>query len=260
MPGQKGSPDAGLRWGREELRDPHGVRDKAVRVRGMFDAIARRYDLNNRVHSVGLDGWWRRAAVRMASVRAGERVVDVACGTAELTIAMARTAAAEVIGVDFSAAMLEVGRRKVARLPVAVSSRIRLIEGDAHRLPIADGSADVVSIAWGLRNLENPVGALQEFRRVLRAGGRVVVLEFDRPGAPVLREVTDVYRRWVMPRTATWLAGDRTGAYRYLPASVDAFAGWVEVARWMGQVGFERVRVRRLSLGICVCVRGELAG
>lgn len=254
----KGSAPA-LAWTDADLADPHAAPDKPAKVRGMFAAIARRYDLNNRVHSLGRDQAWRRFAVRDAGVRPGDTVIDVACGTGDLTQAFARSAAARVIGLDFTPEMLERARRKRARLAPAHARKIEYLEGDAQALPFDDASADVVSIAFGLRNVADPARAVREFARVLRPGGRLVVLEFDCPRLAPVRWFNAWYGGWLMPRTATFISGDRTGAYRYLPRSVGAFMTSRELCAVLAASGFRGVRARALSLGICACTRAVRA-
>lgn len=253
-------PSAGAVWRDEELEAVHQREDKARKVRAMFGAIARSYDLNNRVHSLWQDEAWRRTAVRMAEVQPGEVVLDMACGTGDLTQAFARrTGASLVIGGDFTHEMLELAAHKRARLDPAVAGRVRYIEADAMRLPIADASVDVVSIAFGIRNVQEPERALAEFFRVLRPRGRLVVLEFDRPRLRPVRWFNDFYCGKVMPRTATWISRDRSGAYRYLPRSVSSFMSHETLGDRMREAGFGGVRHRVLSLGICVCTVGTKA-
>src|SRR5262249_55308394 len=141
--------------------DPHAAADKAERVRRMFGAIARRYDLNNRLHSFGQDRRWRRCAVAMADVTPAARVLDVACGTGDLAEACADAGAAEVVGVDFTPAMLELARSKALRLEPR--RRPRYFAGDAMKLAFASASFDIVSIAFGIRNVADPLAAFREF-------------------------------------------------------------------------------------------------
>ena len=245
-------------WRDEELAsDPHRHREKAGKVRGMFAAIAGSYDLNNHVHSLWQDVRWRNFAVRQAGVRPGEVVVDVACGTGDLTQAFAvRTPAAWVLGVDFTHEMLVHAERKrlALRTPHA-SERIAYVEGDAQHLPLADGCADVVSIAFGIRNVAEPARAMAEFARVLKPGGRLVILEFERPRNRLVRWFNDAYCARVMPVTATWISGDKSGAYKYLPKSVETFFTRDQMARALTGAGLTDVRHWGLSLGICVCYR-----
>lgn len=222
----------------------------------MFSAIASSYDLNNRVHSLGRDQAWRRFAVRAAEVRPGDEVLDVACGTGDLTEAFARTQASRVVGLDFTAAMLDIARRKQPRrLEPQDAAKVSYLEGDAMALPFADASFDVLSIAFGIRNVSEPSRALAEFWRVLRPGGRLIVLEFDRPGWFPMKQFNDFYCGWIMPRTATLISGDRSGAYRYLPKSVGTFLSRSAMRESIERAGFGDVRVRALTLGICVCYR-----
>ena len=244
-------------WTDPELADPHASSDKHGKVQRMFAAIARSYDLNNRVHSLWRDQAWRRYAVRAASVRPGEAVLDVACGTGDLTEAFAQSAAGRVVGLDFTREMLDVARFKKQRLENARSGKIEYIEGDAQNLPFADGSFDVVSIAFGIRNVADPAKAVREFSRVLRPGGRLVILEFGRPSFPPARWFNDFYCGWIMPRTATWLSGDQSGAYKYLPKSVGTFMAPARLTGLMEQGGLKNSRVRKLTLGICLCYVAE---
>lgn len=237
-------------WTDQSLRDPHGSSDKPEKVRAMFSAIARSYDLNNRLHSFWQDQRWRRIAVAMADVKPGEIVADVACGTGDLTEAFARTDAAQIIGLDFTPAMLELAEHKRQTRPIPARERIRYIEADAMDLPLESASVDVVSIAFGIRNVADPGKALAEFARVLKPGGRLVVLEFDRPKLAPVRWFNAFYAGWVMPRTATWISRDRSGAYRYLPRSVGAFMSRESFSELLSSSGFEHVRSRGLSLGI----------
>jgi demethylmenaquinone methyltransferase / 2-methoxy-6-polyprenyl-1,4-benzoquinol methylase len=259
-PGPPGPMRPDAAWSESELIDPHRHTEKARKVRGMFAAIAGSYDLNNRLHSLGRDQAWRRAAVRAAGVRAGDTVIDVACGTGDLTEAFARTDAARVIGVDFTPEMLAVAGRKRARLPEEIRSKVSYQEGDAQALNFPDSAADVVSIAFGIRNVADPARAVREFARILKPGGRLVILEFDRPRFLPARWLNDLYCGWVMPRTATMIAGDRSGAYRYLPKSVGTFMSRRGLCDQMGASGLVDVRARGLTMGICVCYRASKPG
>ncbi|MBS0191157.1 MAG: bifunctional demethylmenaquinone methyltransferase/2-methoxy-6-polyprenyl-1,4-benzoquinol methylase UbiE [Phycisphaerales bacterium] len=241
-------------WTQRELAgNPHQNSDKAAKVRSMFSAIAPKYDLNNRLHSFGRDQAWRRFAVRAAGVRPGEKVLDVACGTGDLTQEFARSAAGSVLGVDFTGAMLDVARQKQTRLSPQQSSKIQYAQGDATALNLPDESFDVLSIAFGIRNVSSPDKALAEFRRVLRPGGRLVILEFDRPSWFPMRQLNDFYCGWVMPRTASLIARDRSGAYRYLPKSVGTFFTRQQMKDAITRAGFQQPAATGLTLGICVC-------
>ena len=241
-------------WTPDALRhDPHADAEKARKVQAMFAAIARSYDLNNRLHSFFQDQRWRRAAVRAAGVEAGTRVLDVACGTGDLSEAFADAGAAEVTGVDFTPQMLDVARHKGAsprgRHPVTYR------QGDAMRLEFPDASFDVVSIAFGIRNVADPARALREFHRVLRPGGRLIVLEFADPANPLVRWGSDLYTKRIMPWTASLVARDRSGAYHYLPRSVSTFLQPADFARALGAAGFRDPTATPLTMGICVLHR-----
>jgi len=245
-------------WSSAELRtDPHGHAHKAEKVRGMFGAIAHAYDLNNRLHSFGLDQSWRRTAVRMAAPKPTDHALDCACGTGDLSRALADCGAARVVGLDFTPQMLEIARTKrLGSKRDPARAVIEYIQGDAMALPFPDGSFDIVTIAFGIRNVSEPARALAEFRRVLRPGGRVVVLEFDEPRNPVIRALNRFYCGRVMPWTATMISRDRSGAYRYLPRSVETFLGREALAQEVMGAGFADVTQRALTMGVCVCTRG----
>ncbi len=255
---------AAVAWSAAELAaNPHLHAHKPDKVRGMFASIARSYDLNNTLHSFGRDAAWRRAAVRMAGLRANDVVLDAACGTGELTRAFARATPrpAQVIGLDFTPEMLDLAR---AKAPVASSCstsppRVSYEQGDAMALPYPDASFDVVSIAFGIRNVADPSRALREFRRVLRPGGRLVVLEFATPANPLIAAGNAFYCGRVMPLTATLISRDRSGAYRYLPRSVGSFVTRERMREMIAQAGFARVADEALTFGVCVCYRGEAA-
>jgi demethylmenaquinone methyltransferase/2-methoxy-6-polyprenyl-1,4-benzoquinol methylase len=233
-------------------------------VRRMFDRVAPRYDLANTVFSLGQDRAWRRAAARAAGLAGGRTAVDVACGTGALTRELAASApAATVLGVDFSwemvrraaaAAVAAAGRPGhppgVPRTPPAGAGPDRAyLVGDALRLPLRDASVDVVTIAFGLRNLPEPGRGLLEFRRVLRPGGRLVICEFSQPVVPVLRGVYRRYLTRLMPVAARRLTSDPE-AYQYLARSIGAWPDQAGLAAWLQQAGFTRVAWRDLTGGI----------
>ncbi|MGD1915016.1 MAG: bifunctional demethylmenaquinone methyltransferase/2-methoxy-6-polyprenyl-1,4-benzoquinol methylase UbiE [Phycisphaerales bacterium] len=251
------STEAAPAWDGSTLADPHQRSDKADRVRDMFTAIAGSYDLNNRVHSFLLDQRWRKYTVKRAEVRPGDAVVDVACGTGDLAEAFARTPAQSVIGVDFTHAMLERAKHRQNQSEDRSITNIVYVEGDAMALPLADACCDVLSIAFGLRNVQEPKAAIDEFARVLRPGGRLVILEFDRPSFAPIRWGHDLYTKVIMPRTATWISRDRSGAYRYLPRSVQTFLSRERILDLMRQTGLEEVSAKSLSGGICACYFGR---
>jgi len=240
-------------WSEAELAGLHANAEKAGKVRRMFAAIAPSYDLNNRVHSFWQDQRWRKFAVRHAFVKPGEEVLDVACGTGDLTQAFARSPAKRVVGLDFTREMLDRAEAKKAK--ISTGAKITYIEGDAMALPFANGSFDVVSIAFGIRNVTEPSKSLAEAFRVLRPGGRLIVLEFDQPRIGLLRWFNGVYCAKLMPRTATWISKDSSGAYKYLPASVSTFLTRAQMLGAMHDQGFTDATASPLAMGICVCYR-----
>ena len=219
------------------------------RIAGMFDAIAHRYDGLNHVLSAGLDRRWRRQAVAAVGAPAGARVLDVCTGTADLAIAACRgdAPAGAVLGVDFAGAMLDIGRRKVRAS--GLGGRVRLVRGDACRLPCGPATMDAATIGFGIRNVVEPAQAVREIARVLKPGGRLAILEFGEPRLPLIRGVYLWYFRHVLPRVGRWLSR-HAEAYAYLPASVHAFLGPDALAAVLRECGFDEVRVDRLALGI----------
>lgn len=254
-------------WTEPLLENPHAVADKAARVKRMFSAIAPSYDLNNRLHSLGMDQHWRNVAVKMAGVQAGNQIVDVACGTGDLTLKFARAraqagghghGAGGVRGIDFTYEMLPLAREKSARR--SFGAGVSFLQGDAMALPLADASVDVVSIAFGIRNVADWGAAIDEFARVLRPGGRLIILEFSLPGNVLLRGLYNFYFRRIMPVTATLISRDQTGAYKYLPESVNTFISRAAMQARMAQAGLRAIVARPLTFGICVCYRGVKGG
>ena len=247
-------------------QNPHTAADKARRVREMFAAIAPSYDLNNRLHSLWRDQAWRKAAVKMAEVKATDQVVDVACGTGDLALAFTETQtqdAPAVLGIDFTLPMLPIAQQKAERRWVVTGGGddqgkdfLKFANGDAMRLPLPDASADVISIAFGIRNVADPARAIREFYRILRPGGRLIVLEFSTPAHPVLRRLHGLYCGRIMPITATWIARDRSGAYKYLPRSVSTFISREGMIGMMREAGFTEIASKSLTFGIAVCYRG----
>jgi demethylmenaquinone methyltransferase / 2-methoxy-6-polyprenyl-1,4-benzoquinol methylase len=217
-------------------------------ISGMFDAIAPRYDLLNRVLSAGLDRQWRDRAVDALELASGARVLDLCTGTADLAIAtVRRVPGASVVGVDFAGAMLRLGLGKVATLGLGRS--IRLVRGDATRIPVASESCDATTIAFGIRNVAEPERALAEIARVLRANGRLAILEFGQPAIPGLRSLYSWYFRYVLPAIGR-LVSRHTSAYSYLPASVGTFPSPAAFSGIIAAQGFSNVRAVPLTFGI----------
>ena len=223
----------------------------------MFSGIAGRYDLLNHLLSGNIDKRWRRVAVRAleSSLVEGARVLDVACGTGDLSLVLAEAGAVRVVGLDFCRPMLEIARRKAE----ADSRSIPFVEGDALRLPFADETFDVATIAFGLRNLAGVAAGLRELRRILKPGGRLAVLEFSSPVVPGFRALFRFYFTRVLPRIGGLLSGSR-GAYEYLPDSVLRFPDQKRLAELMREEGFEGVEYRNLTGGIAALHTGTRVG
>jgi demethylmenaquinone methyltransferase/2-methoxy-6-polyprenyl-1,4-benzoquinol methylase len=226
-----------------------GAPDKTPsRIAGMFDAIAPRYDLLNHLLSAGLDRRWRDRAVDALELSHGARVLDLCTGTADLAIAIVRrTPQASVVGVDFAGAMLRLGLEKVQRLGLARD--IRLVRGDAARIPIESGTCDAATIAFGIRNVADPERALDEIARVLRPNARLAILEFGQPRIPGIRTLYSWYFRYVLP-TIGRMISKHGSAYSYLPASVGAFPPPSDFAGIIAAHGFSNVRAVSLTFGI----------
>jgi demethylmenaquinone methyltransferase / 2-methoxy-6-polyprenyl-1,4-benzoquinol methylase len=229
--------------------DP-GLRAKEPdRIAGMFDAIAARYDVLNRVLSGGLDQRWRARAVRALALQPTDTLLDLCTGTADvaITAATATPPVGRVIGVDFSHQMLRLGLGKVRDR--ALHRQIGLARGDAMRLPLGDGSVDAASISFGIRNVQAPDVALRELARVLRPGGRLAVLEFGLPTHRPFRAVYLWYANRLLPAVGR-LISRHASAYEYLPESVSRFPPPEEFGRLLQVNGFPHVEIIPLTLGI----------
>ncbi len=212
----------------------------------MFDEIAGRYDLLNRILSLGLDIRWRQEAVRLGLGNSPAAILDVATGTGDLAFELRRQApAAAITGLDFSAGMLELARAKGQK----AGADIQFVQGDAQNLPFPDASFDLVTIAYGLRNLADPAAGLREFRRVLRPGGRLVVLEFPPPPGGLWGALIRFYFARLLPLIGGLISGSRA-AYTYLPTSVVGFMSPTVLARSLVDSGFDTVRHRLQSMGL----------
>jgi demethylmenaquinone methyltransferase/2-methoxy-6-polyprenyl-1,4-benzoquinol methylase len=233
----------------------HDEREAATWVRGMFGRIAPRYDLLNHLLSMNIDRYWRaRTVKRVAPVlaRPGAQVLDVCCGTGDLMLALQAHSDSLVLGSDFSHPMLVSAHRKVE----ARRMRPALFEADALDLPLVDASLDLVTIAFGFRNLANYQRGLRELARVLKPGGVAAILEFSTPPNPVLSRLYDYYSRAILPTIGGWISGSKE-AYSYLPESVRKFPGAAELAEQMTGAGFENVRFERMTAGIVALHLGE---
>jgi demethylmenaquinone methyltransferase / 2-methoxy-6-polyprenyl-1,4-benzoquinol methylase len=224
------------------------------RIAGMFDAIAPRYDLLNHLLSAGIDKRWRTRAIDSLRLTGRETLIDVCTGTADVALESRRpAAAARVLGIDFSGAMLAYGVRKVRA--AGESATIVLAQGDAMHLPAKSGSADAAAVAFGIRNVQRPEVACAEMARVLKSGGRLAILEFGVPRIPGVRNLYLWYFRTVLPRVGRLISG-HNAAYSYLPASVGTFQAPDAVVKMLRQAGFEDVRAVPLTFGIVYLYTG----
>ena len=228
---------------------------KKEEVREMFDNIAPKYDLLNHTLSMSIDRVWRRRVVGEVRRAKPGRILDVATGTGDLAIAMARRIRdVQVLGVDLSEQMLAVARRKIEAR--GLDGRIVLDRGDAERLAVADASVDVATVAFGVRNFGDLGAGLRELARTIKPGGKVVVLEFSRPRNRLFRALYEFYTYKILPRIGGMVSKDKR-AYEYLPASVGEFPAPKEFMAMMARAGFRNCRARSQSFGIAQIYIGE---
>lgn len=239
-------------WDSERLESPHAHADKAQRVRRMFDCIAPTYQRVNTLASAGRDRRWRQRTVREAGVQPTDRILDIACGTGDLAVEFSNACPQYVVGLDFARQMLTHAAASTRRGPAWV-------QGDALRLPFADGSFDITSCAFGIRNFQSLELGLKEMYRVLSPRGRALILEFAMPDHRLLRGLYQFYFARIMPVLATWLSRDNTGAYYYLPRSVATFVSPQEMSSLLKDAGFESVQVVRMTAGIVYLYRADKA-
>ena len=214
----------------------------------MFDRIAPRYDLVNRIISLGLDRGWRRRTVRALTLGDRARVLDVATGTGDLAIEIAHMhPGAQVIGLDPSAQMLAIARAKLARR--GLSERVTLVDGDAQQLPLRNCEVDAATIAFGIRNVPDRALALRELARVVRPGGRIAILELGEPRRGPFAALARFHTHYMVPRLGAWLGGRRE--YRYLQTSIAAFPPATEFAALMRANGLVVIDVVPLTFGAC---------
>ncbi len=226
---------------------------KKQAVEAMFDDIAPRYDLLNRMLSLGIDQLWRDQAIEMLRGEQPKRILDVATGTGDLAIKALKLHPERVDGVDLSEEMLARGRDKIARL--GESERITLRRGDAEKLPYSDNQFDAALVAFGVRNFENLRAGLEEIRRVLRPGGSLVILEFSRPSAFPVKQLYAFYSHVILPVVGR-LVSKHPAAYKYLPTSVDAFPSGNEFVERFAGAGYEKIRWKPLTFGIASLYKG----
>lgn len=223
-------------------------REKGEQVREMFDSIAPAYDFMNRAMTLGIDRIWRRRVVKMISRARAVDILDIASGTGDLAIDMARhIPPARVTGVDLSEGMIAIGREKVAR--AGLESRVTLGVADCLSLPFADASFDAITVAFGVRNFQGLLRGYREMHRVLRPGGLLVVLELSTPESKYVLPFYDLYTRRIIPLVGKMVSHD-ADAYRYLPESIRAVAQGSEMCALIREAGFKAPSYRTLTFGV----------
>lgn len=231
--------------------------EKHAYVQSMFDAIAPRYDLLNSVLSARLHYLWRRVAVREAALPRGGTALDVCTGTGDFAFALARQAGPEgqVIGCDFSRGMLAFADAKQAKQQNKTAAPVTFEWADAQSLPFADNRFDAATVGFGIRNVADIVRGIREMTRVVKPGGRVIILEFNQPQHPVMARLYSWYSFHILPRIGGLISG-RRAAYEYLPSSVAAFHSRASLAALMEDAGLRDIKISNLTFGIVVIHRG----
>jgi demethylmenaquinone methyltransferase/2-methoxy-6-polyprenyl-1,4-benzoquinol methylase len=229
--------------------------DKGEKIQQMFGAIAPRYDFLNRLLSFGIDRRWRTKAVRLLKYREGSRILDVATGTGDvaLEIALQTPASVKITGADFCQEMVDLGAVKVAASPYA--DRIDLKVAPCEDLPFANDTFDSITIAFGIRNVVDRKLGLAEMWRVLRPGGRMIILEFSTPRSQLFRQLYYFYFRQLLPVVGGLFS--RYNAYKYLPDSVLEFPSQEEFSQMIGEAGFRNIHLHELTFGIATIYVGE---
>lgn len=223
-------------------------------VKDIFNDIAPKYDLLNHLLSMNIDKRWRRKAMKYIGEEEKGHLLDVACGTGDFSIAASRAGVKEVTGIDISANMVEIGRKKVHEL--GLDDRIDLRSGDSEQMEFRDATFDVVTVAFGVRNFEHLELGLKEMCRVLRPGGKVIILEFSMPEHFPMKQLYKFYFRHILPTLGGWISGNKN-AYTYLPESVMKFPQGQTFLDIMKNCGFETPIQRKLSFGIASLYVGK---
>jgi demethylmenaquinone methyltransferase / 2-methoxy-6-polyprenyl-1,4-benzoquinol methylase len=228
---------------------------KKQQVAAMFDQIAFRYDFLNRFLSGGIDIYWRKRAISELKEIKPRQVLDVATGTADVAIMTAKYLHPEKItGIDISEGMLALGRQKIDKL--LLSNQIELLKGDSEAINFPNETFDAITVAFGVRNFENLEKGLGEMYRVLKPGGKVVILEFSKPRKAGFKSLYNLYMNIIAPRAGKW-ASKNKDAYQYLNQSIKAFPEGETFLHILQQVGFKQTSLKRLSLGICTIYCGR---
>lgn len=230
-------------------------REKKEQVAEMFNNIAGRYDFLNRFLSAGIDLRWRKKAIRQLASLQPKTMLDVATGTADMALLADQLLHPEkIIGIDISEGMLDVGRQKISQQ--GRSAVIELLKGDSEAINFPNDTFDAVMVAFGVRNFQDLERGLSEIRRVLKPGGRLVILEFSKPKAPVVKTIYQLYMKWITPGLGKLFSKNRE-AYQYLDESIRRFPEREKLVAVMNQTGYQQSNYKTLSLGICCIYCGE---
>lgn len=221
--------------------------DTREHVHAVFESIAPKYDMMNDILSFRRHKAWRKFTMRKMDVRPGHKALDICCGTADWTIALAKASGVETVGLDFSRSMLDVGQAKIERL--GLSDRIRLVEGNAMSLPFPDNAFDFATIGFGLRNVPDLDRVLREMRRVVKPGGKVVCLELSKPSWQPFKGIYYFYFEKLLPLLGKWLV-KKYDQYRWLPESLVQFPDLQELAERFRAAGLRNVRAYPLTGGV----------
>jgi demethylmenaquinone methyltransferase / 2-methoxy-6-polyprenyl-1,4-benzoquinol methylase len=234
---------------------PSSADTKKRQVATMFDQISGRYDFLNRFLSAGIDQWWRKRAISELRDLRPQTVLDVATGTGDLAILTYRMIKPrKIVGIDISEGMLEIGRQKIEKL--ALNQHVELLAGDSEAINFPGDSFDAVTVAFGVRNFENLHKGLSELFRVLRPGGKAVILEFSQPKLGIFNGLYEFYTARIAPVFGKWFCKNQQ-AYQYLHSSVKAFPEGETFLHILKEVGFQETTFKRLSLGICTIYCGK---
>jgi demethylmenaquinone methyltransferase/2-methoxy-6-polyprenyl-1,4-benzoquinol methylase len=231
------------------------VEEKAGRVEQVFDSVARRYDIMNDLMSVGVHRFWKRVALERSGVRRGHAVLDIAGGTGDLTAKFVERVGptGRVVLADINASMLQVGRDRL--MDRGIGAQVEIVQADAQALPFPDNTFDCITIAFGLRNVTDKDAALASMTRVLKPGGRLLILEFSKPVNTVFEKVYDQYSFHVLPRIGKWVAND-ADSYRYLAESIRMHPAQPTLKAMMENAGLERVEYTNMTGGVVALHRG----
>ncbi len=229
---------------------------KKAQVAQMFDQISPKYDLLNKVLSLGIDKIWRKKAIQMLQKHQPKIILDVATGTGDFAIETLKLNPEKIIGVDISEGMLKVGQAKIEKL--GITDKIELVLGDSEKLPFQDNTFDAVTVAFGVRNFENLPKGLSDIYRVLKPTGILIVLEFSNPKAFPIKQIFGFYSKYILPNIGKMISKDKN-AYTYLPESVKHFPEGSDFKKVMIDCGFENVTDKRLTFGICSIYSGTCA-